>query len=341
MSQEAVNPSERYLADCEDAEAGKFTMDPARQRELLARLGLSDPQLGFLKLAQAAVQSGAGRMDWLPDPGGREVQFRFPLLQPPPQPLWTASGGALPLAVLALSQQYELNWRWQLNEVARAGSACGKDFQEEDVELFGGSQRLEITVRETRRRWFRSFTKSVRKLLADRLAWAGVLVGWGDEYLNRLVGGGKLDGNLWFTGQGSLSRTAEAFVLCEAGEPGDLWLPGISRSGTVLLRSSQGERLERTSGVRAAVHSDAGVYRGWAALGLSKASWSETHFVKDGVVLEKERNLLDRPGIVAYVSAAGLHTDLSGMGLVHDDLYRQRLMMLRPIVIELSQLAAE
>lgn len=67
-------------------------------------------------------------------------------------------------------------------------------------------------------------------------------------------------------------------------------------------------------------------------LGKTNKSWSDVTFVCNGVTLAPERNLLDRPGIGAYVSAAGPKTDLSGLQLVHDEAFRARLAMLKPEV---------
>ena len=57
----------------------------------------------------------------------------------------------------------------------------------------------------------------------------------------------------------------------------------------------------------------------------STKSWSQARWVQDGVLIKEERNTLERPGlfVVACVEALGLHTDLSGFNIIHDDKYLQ------------------
>ena len=55
----------------------------------------------------------------------------------------------------------------------------------------------------------------------------------------------------------------------------------------------------------------------------SGKSWSQARWVHHGVLIKEERNTLERPGLslIASVEALGLHTDLSGFQVVHDQNY--------------------
>ena len=123
-----------------------------------------------------------------------------------------------------------------------------------------------------------------------------------------------------------MSRAALAVVLTTETLPGDLDTPTI-KSG-LLRRLRLGEKVEEEE----STGGNPGLRPAHAILGATYNSWSETFFVLDGVLLEGERNLLDRPGVVAVISADGLTPALSGLELVHDAAFRQRLQGLRPEV---------
>lgn len=74
----------------------------------------------------------------------------------------------------------------------------------------------------------------------------------------------------------------------------------------------------------------------WACHAMCRrthSSWSEAVFVGHGVVLTSERNVLDRPGLLAVISARDLKVDLSGFGVVHDEAYLQTIRTLRERVL--------
>ncbi len=70
-----------------------------------------------------------------------------------------------------------------------------------------------------------------------------------------------------------------------------------------------------------------------ALLRRVSGSWSELTWVRDGVVLTTERNVLDRPGLEAVVSAGELQLDLSDFGLVHDEPFYELTKRLRQEVL--------
>lgn len=56
-------------------------------------------------------------------------------------------------------------------------------------------------------------------------------------------------------------------------------------------------------------------------------------FVLDGVNLESERNLMDRPGLLAILAARGMRTDLTEFALVHDDAFHRAIEYLRRVAL--------
>ena len=67
----------------------------------------------------------------------------------------------------------------------------------------------------------------------------------------------------------------------------------------------------------------------------SKNSWSEVTWVSQGVVIQTERNTLDRPriNVVASVQAAGLQTDISGLAVVNNQEYFDFRALLKSSVV--------
>ena len=279
------------------AGAGGFTVDPRRQRELLRKLGLQNIAQGFLKFFQ-----GICRLEPLSpveiSTEGRRLRLRFRHRQPPPQPLWEANH-PLGLAVLNLSQEFELRWQGPSR-----GVVGPQAFQCEEVS--GGEAALEITIsRPNTRWWHRDWTGGLRPALAPKLIWNRFTWMW--------------DGRLQVPPP-PLSRRANAVVLATPENPGSLKLAATNWASHVRIREVDGEVPNPNDRLAHAI------------LGATNHSWSETFFVLDGVLLEGERNLLDRPGVVAIISADGLTPALSGLELVHDAAFRARLQGLRPEV---------
>ncbi|MBT9582040.1 hypothetical protein IV102_01750 [bacterium] len=307
---------EAFLAEqaaYQSAGRGTFTVDPARQRELLGRLGLAQSELGFVKLAQGACQSGAAQLDLVAESNSLTVSFHP--TRAPRQPLW--EGEALALSLLSLSQEYELDWSWTFDGCRVTGQARDHHFTEaQSVAALGqAANHLEVRISKSRKSWWhRSWTAAVHKLLARRLMGTPMTATWNGQPLTQPL---------------RLSARAEAFVYSPPQESGGLWLPIQSSASLRRTRCGGAEGEAAQSLADPLEVGNQPGYRGWAALGATGASWSETIFVLDGVALEKESNLLDRPGIVAVVSATGLNADLGGLHLIHDQAFRDRLQSLR------------
>ena len=155
----------------------------------------------------------------------------------------------------------------------------------------------------------------------------------GGKYLNRLLCGGQLVNEREFEGVSRLSKSAEAFLYSANHEHGGLWLPGSSQA--------KYSRFRCVKFIDQAVHAECAkapvkagripVYRGFAVLAERYTNWSETTFVRDGVTLDAEKDLLGFCGL-AFVSAAGLQTEITGLNLVRNQAFKDRLELLRPEV---------
>lgn len=314
---------EEFLAEqagYPSAGAGAFTLDPARQRDMLVRLGLSDTDLGFLKLAQGACGAGS---PWLRfDTDGVELKVAFQPLREPRQPLW--EGDDLAVGLLGLSQEYSLEWNWAWGDLEVQGQVRDNHFQESRRQSTRTESSLSLRIKKLKPRWWqRSWTARAQKLLARRLRCSPLEVTWN---------GVPLNGPLY------LSNQAEAWILSPPGEPAGLWLCLDSRAPYRRVRCGQLLGDEALSTAESRETSSQMGYCGWAALGAHRSSWSETTFVLRGVALERESNLLDRPGIAAVVSAEGLTPGLGGLQLVHDQAFRDRLQSLREEVRWLDEI---
>lgn len=282
------------------AGAGDFTVDPRRQRELLRKLGLQNIAQGFLKFFQGICRLEPASPVQI-STEGRRLRVSVRHQQALPQPLWEASH-PLGLAMLNLSQEFELRWQGQSQ-----GVASRQEFQCSQGDA--SAQDLAITIaRPTSRWWHRDWTNGLHHNIAHKLVWNRFDWNW-----NR-IGLGLAP---------PLSRRANAIVLATPQQPGALNLAATAWTGQVRIR--EGDAVDGPGSVsyERLAH---------AILGATNHSWSETFFVLDGVLLEGERNLLDRPGVVAIISADGLTPALSGLELVHDAAFRARLQGLRPEV---------
>ncbi|MBX3172238.1 MAG: hypothetical protein KF760_32840 [Candidatus Eremiobacteraeota bacterium] len=287
------------------AGAGQFTVDPRRQRELLARLGLQSTSQGFLKLCQGIQRLRPARVVFRSGKNSLSVSFAHQL--PLPEPVWEPSE-PFGLALLNLSREYHLRWEFHRAGTMRSGHVAPESFRAEAPASSPHQEcwtDLQIT-RPDSRWWHRDWTTGVRRLLGPRLQWSRIEWAWNGVNL--------------FQNE-ALSRIATAVVLSTPDAPGEL---GGFSGWTGQLRVRLADRVIEPH--------DLLNRPGHAALGATRNSWSETFFVLDGVLLEGERNLLDRPGVVAVVSADGLTPALSGLELVHDAAFRQRLQGLRPEV---------
>ncbi len=293
------------------AGAGQFTVDPRRQRDLLARLGLQSTAQGFLKLCQGIHRSGATRVQCITS-GKNSLQIAFFYTRLLPEPLWDP-GEPLGLALLNLSQEYAIHWEWNSNRLVRVGCATPDRFETQapTPSLQDDCLMILNLSRPDAKWWHRGWAGGIRSLLASRVSWNPQVWTWDGHPLPIPP---------------PLSSRAQAVIFADGESPGDLL---ASSAGAALYRRARyGTTVEEEKGLEGSPY----LRPAHAILGLTGNSWSETFFVLDGVLLEGERNLLDRPGVVAVVSADGLTPSLSGLELVHDAAFRQRLQGLRPEV---------
>jgi len=294
---------------------GRFTLDPKRQQAWLARAGLQDPLLGLLKLAQAAYLAGSPSLKF--KVVGGQLACQFTPNSPPGNPsfAWTHREGhawhaPLALALLTLAQEFGLAWQWNWDHQAGEGDNQGPGLRESPRATSEEGRWFRLQISKTKSWWARPWTQKARRLLQDRLAWMPMATWWNEQSLIRPL----------LVPEKSPPK-AEALVYASPQEAGDLWLPAESQA-----KISQQRGLEPADRVGPAI------LRGWGQLRSNGKSWSETTFVVHGVSLESEPNLLDRPGITAYLTGTGLNTDLSGLQLVHDQLFRERIHFFRPEV---------
>jgi len=301
-----VTELERLLSQqtcLESAGQGKFTLHPKRQRELLAKLGLSSTTLGFLKLCQGIYRSRPENLKFESKKNHLLVHFRTRAELP--RPLWDS--GPMGLAVLSLSQEYRLTWKLP----GRKGSADPNSFSEESSVGDLESDEVEILITQPQARWWhRDWTPAIQSLLYGRFGW----VPW------------TWNQRPWRE-PSQLSNSSEAIVMAGEGEIGDLQLSRFRELQN--LRVRKGNRISKRFQPGRAL----------AVLGASQHPYSETFFLHDGVLLDGERNLLGQAGIVAVVSAEGLTPALNGLSLVHDEAFRHRLDGLNQEVFWLNSLA--
>ncbi|MBS2034076.1 hypothetical protein JST97_03760 [bacterium] len=296
---------EQLLADhsaLKSAGPGRFSLDPRRQRELLQRLGLQDTAQGFLKLFQGICRAEPSGVSITAQ--ANHLRFAFVHHKRLPEPLWDGQH-PLALAILNLSQEYALSWEGE----SYRGQADERGFQSSQKENLAGHSQPSLSLTLTRpgaRWWHRDWTPSVRQSLNKRLAYSLITWLWNEQPLAPVA---------------PLSSRAQAVVLAQPECLGDLNPASAQAAAELRVRGPAGIESRLTPGFPA-----------HALLGLSKHSWSETSFVLDGVLLDGERNLLDRPGVIAVISAEGLTPALNGLELVHDAAFRQRLQALRPEV---------
>lgn len=293
------------------AGAGQFTVDPRRQRELLARLGLQNTAQGFLKLCQGIHRSGAAKVLFYS--GKNSLQIVVAHDRAFPENPWDFSE-PLGLALLNLSQEYHVEWQFRYEDKIQAGHVSPDSFRLEPTEIIDCDLDFDTAIRissPAAKWWHRDWTLSVRALLATRLSWTSTSWTWNDQPLPLHL---------------ALKPRAQAVILADEDSPGDMRTPAISSGLRRRIRRGDSVQEEESMGATPGLHPAHAVLEG------TKNSWSETFFVLDGVLLEGERNLLDRPGVVAVVSADGLTPALSGLELVHDAAFRQRLQGLRPEV---------
>lgn len=285
--------------------AGRFTLDPSRQQKMLAGLGLCEPELGLLKLAQAAVRSAAPQLQF--STGKDRLCIQFSPAQPPANPLWSLEGVEpwqrdLALGLLTLSQRYRVLWHTGTHR----GQAQNGAFEEcQDPQP---SKGLQLTLERPRRWWERPWLPRFKRLFDHRLNFIPLETTWDEQPSRRME---------------RLSAQAEALVYAPEGQ---LWFPKQSFALEVHRRGEAGPlQLGYQS-------------QGLAWMAPGSRSWSQACFVVHGVHLGFESNVLDRPGITGIFCVSGLVTDLSGLHLVHGAEFRRFLESLRPEIRWLDEI---
>lgn len=289
---------------------GRFSVDHVRAGELLQRYRLPSASMWVLKAVQAAVALGASRVDVTAE--GDRVEVRYAARGRSDRGLRHQA-----LAVEAASGRGAV-------EVG-VDSICVETPARSPLQRLGGPPQELRLVREAclyaaipvvvqgkpvNRPYFGLAAGTLR---SPGILDVGLLPGSAhvaELYLTSPDGGADL---LPGPAQGCVVRELRLHVAglsdeehLDLGPPGVL--PGVLMGGRPAV----------------ACH---------ALLARTRRSWSDATFVLDGVILSSERNLMDRPGLQAVISARGLRTDLTEFALVHDDAFHRALEYLRRLAL--------
>ena len=308
---------------------------------MLAKYQLPSPDLYILKIVQCALAGGARRVRFYTRSYGFEV-------------LWDQSEQVLN----PVSQQHLT--AGLLAFLAQEGTACKLENSEGQV-LFveGGTIEPEVSEKWWSHRlnlhrttpppsawqrltsWIPSASPESKRL-AQACNHAAVPIFFDDHVLNLLGGHKGTPGPhgvaqfepqipQWKKGGYLLSREASAQLFPVAPQAPE------KRAIHVLFEDPDDPSpLEHAATISTLLYGGQPALYCWASVHSHSSSWSEATFILDGVCLEPERNLLDRPGYAAYISARGLRTDLTGLHIVHDELYFERLKHVKALIRKLE-----
>lgn len=326
--------------------SGRFTIDFLSARHKLARFALQDPSQSLLCLIQSAIVGGATHVEL------RRKRHLF-------RTSFQVTHDGTPLSEmerlahvlmhpLEAAEPHVRRFSMGFNAVAETGRSLevlsgrapeGLHFRLEAGELQIDRHPLENLQPVTR---IDIGPGVLTSLDTTRLAYAGVPVTLNAKLLNRPYFGRPQGADFrpghwdlgpipWPIGQ------AEWYLFAPQAAPGLLSVP---RKTKCKLRRYQmvGSLLADELDVpvpEPPLHLTPWTCQGdpllscHAMLTLTSKSHSELHWVRHGVVISTERNVLERNGLVAIASAQELALDVSGFEVVHDENYRKVLALLK------------
>lgn len=327
--------------------SGRFTIDFLSARHKLARFALQDPSQSLLCFIQSAIVGGATHVDLRRKQHLFRTSFQMthdgaPLSEADPALLAQVLMHPLDRVEPAL-RRFSMGF----NAVAETGRAVevlsgrapeGVHLRLEGGELKAGRRKLENQQPLTR---LDLGPGAMASLDADRLAYAGVPVTLNARLLNRPYFGRSQAAD-FRPGHWDLGPTpappgrAEWYLVAPQAVPGLLSVPRKSRCKLrryqmidSLLTDELGEPCEPPLHLIPWTAQGEPLLSCHAMLTLTTKSHSELHWVRHGVVIATERNVLERNGLVAVVSAQDLGLDVSGFEVVHDERYRRVLALLK------------
>ncbi|MGE0493679.1 MAG: hypothetical protein AB7S38_31005 [Vulcanimicrobiota bacterium] len=287
---------------------GVFTLNQERATELLSRLKLADPHAYLLKMVQAAVRGEASWIRITQEAQGLRLEHDGPGNEAADRHFQVAVG-----AFTSLTQQ---------TPSQLASPAARAWFFQRPTRLFGlVGRRPEL------------------ELLKTRCAYCPIPVWLDGKLVNRPLFGQRLAYEKKGT-RVDFAKPSRAtpitFVTSPACGPSLLPAPADYPNErrlhyTSLVSEEESDQpAAEWAGLsmngRPMVACHAMLQRVWE-------SWSDLTWVLDGVALTSERNVLDRPGLQAVVSAAELEVDLSEFGVVHNDAFYRLTNQLRQRVL--------
>lgn len=270
--------------------SGSFSLNSARAKALLGELQLPQLELYLLKLVQAAVRGGAAKI---------EITTEHDRM------------------TFSHDGRVEGLHHFQIG-VAALSTLLDRELR------FRDCRQLQIPRGPGRWSWGRGLPEIA--LLKERCRYCPIPLLLDGKAVNRPFFGKKNDAN--YDGVlrlGPPPKLGPVTLLLAAHDDGSLLLaPHLTAEERrwVVHDLSQQEESEAAAAEQPSMLMDGRpMQRCHAMLRRIRDSWSSLSWVLDGVVLVSERNVLDRPGLEAIVSAGELKTDLSEFGVIHDDTF--------------------
>lgn len=327
--------------------SGVFTIDFLSARHKLARFALQEPSQSLLCLVQSAIVGGATQVELRRKRHLFRSSFQLthdglPLSEAEPEHL-----AQVLMFPLEPAEPHLRRFSMGFNAVAETGRSLevlsgrapeGLHFELVGGELKAGRRPIESQQPITR---IDVGPGALAGLDPSRLAYAGIPITLNARLVNRPYFGRTQAADFrpghWDLGPvPAPPGRAEWYLVALQAAPGLLSVPRRSRCKMrryqVLESLLHGELQEPGE---PPLHLTPWTSQGepllacHAVLTLTGKSHSELHWVRHGVVVSTERNVLERNGLVAIVSAQDLTLDVSGFEVVHDESYRKVLALLK------------
>ena len=340
---------QQLTGEAQLASAGKFTVDVRQATSRLQVLALENPYFYVLKLVQSAVSSRAESIRIDSRQGRVTVMFAGGLIQAKPlaellsqslqygltasQPLcWLASGLASAVGIGARkievkcwdgTQGFQQEWvsgSTRQRPWEKPGRACLEFRVERQLrqQLEGSWAALRHDLLDLLMGSRRAMTREAA-VVYDRCPYAPIGVILNGRKVNHAVFGaprGPGYDRLWAPRkyvQGSCHRRHHLVERHTAAtEPVNTFL------APPVCHATRFQGPETATPLHAMI-----------ALEMSLQPQARVTWLQDGVTLLEESHSWGIPGLVAVLSTHGIHTDLSGFKLIHDQAYRDRLDWLR------------
>ncbi len=328
--------------------SGRFTIDFLAARHKLARFALQDPSQSLLCLIQSALVGGATHVELRRKQHLFRASFQLTHDGTPLSEVDQAHLADVLMNPMARTESFLRRFSMGFNAVAETGRSLevlsGRAPEGLHLRFAGGE--LELAKRPVES--LQPVTRvnlgpgALAGLDTARLAYAGVPVTLNAKLVNRPYFGRPQSADFrpgyWDLGPvPAPPGRAEWYLVAPTAAPGLLAVPRKTRCKLRryqlienLLADEPGEPLaEPPLHLTPWTAEGAPLLSCHALLTMTGKSHSELHWVRHGVVISTERNVLERNGLMAVVSAQDLGLDVSGFEVVHDERYRRVLALLK------------